>query len=511
MSDDPILLLKRGECWIQTGSIKILHPINLTTIETNVISMNKIARQIDNNHPISQLVIQKSRALLNNLRQVKPIQSRRQRRWDSLGTAWKWLAGNPDAEDLRIINNTMNKLIDENNMQVKINRMINNRMEEMADAINTLIEHQNLENKILLEEYDSLTLLLYMDTTNKILEEIQDTIIKTKIALPNSKLLTLHEILLIESLLHEQGITTQFPEQALEYVEPKIALKDDLLLYILQVPKLRKNPSEIIQVIPLIVNDTIIYNLSPQIIRTDKKLFETTKPNNLIQRSSELRLLKDKCLNGIVNGKASHCNVVRENNTFVNLISDNKILINNAKHATIGSTCGPDNRTLTGNYLVTFSNCSVTIDGELFITKEVISNSTEEIQGAFPNLWINRNIIEVHNISTLTDHAIFTRNQLNSMHLQQYPHGSWIFGIFGGLSITSITIFVLITYVCIRRKKVTIKISQHKPRTKKSNPESGNRSEKVHHKDEDVLSLPPGGVTASQGHSSSFECTRSAQ
>lgn len=418
LSDNPVLLLKTGECWIQTGSIRVIHPINLTTIESNVLQMSKIARQLDSNQPISQLVIQKSRALINNLRQVKPIQLRRQRRWDSLGTAWKWLAGNPDADDLRIINKTTNSLIDENNKQVKVNEMVNNRMAEMADAINTLIEHQNLENKVLLEEYDSLTLLLYMDTTNKILEEIQDTIIKTKIALPNSKLLTLHEILLIESLMHEQGILTQFPEEALEYVEPKIAVKNDLLLYILQVPKLQKAPSEVIQIIPLIVNDAMIYNLPQRIIKTDNAFFVTNKPDDLIQRSSELRLVTDKCLNGIMNGRASHCNVVKENNTYINLISDNKILINNARHSNISSTCGLDSRTLTGNFIVTFSNCNVAIGGELFTSKEVISNNTEEIQGAFPNLWINRSMIKVHNMSTLTEHAIFTRKQLKLMHLQ---------------------------------------------------------------------------------------------
>lgn len=491
LNDDPVLLLEKRQCWIQTGTIKIIHPINLTTIEKNVNLMNKVARQLTNNHPISELVKLKSRELINNLRQVKPVQPRRQRRWDSLGTAWKWLAGSPDAEDLRLINRTINELIDENNVQVNVNRMINTRMKEMTDAINTLIEHQNLENKLLLEEYDSLTLLLYMDTTNKFLEEILDTIIKTKIALPNSKLLTLHEILTVESILHEQGISTEFPEQALEFVEPKIALKADILLYILQVPKLQETPSKIIQIIPLIVNNTIIYNLPPQVIRTEDKIFKTFKPNDLIQRSSELQLLEDSCINGIINGRASHCNVVKENNTFVSLISDNKILINNAKHTYIGSNCGPDNRTLTGNFLMQFYKCSVRIDKDLFFAKEVISNISNEIQGAFPNLWMNHKILEIHNISTLSEHSVSNRKQLEQIHLKQYSHSNWIYGIFGGLSITSITIFMLIIYVCIRRRKIVIKIRPPKPRTKESKTKEvslPNSSGEVRNKDEDALS-----------------------
>lgn len=506
LNDNPVLLLKRGECWIQTGSIKIVHPINLTSIERNVYLMNKVVKQIDSEHPISQLAKQKSRALIDNLRQVKPIQPRRQRRWDTLGTAWKWLAGSPDAEDLRVINSTIDELINENNRQVKVNRMVNARLTEMTDAINTLIEHQNLENKILLEEYDSLTLLLYMDMTNRLLEEIMDTVIKTKIALPNSKLLTLQEITTIESLLQEQGIYTQFPEQALEYVEPKIAVKADVLLYILQVPKLHKTPSEIIQIIPLIVYDTIIYNLPRQVIRTNDSIFETVNPNNLIQQSLNLKPIKDNCINGIINGKASHCDVIKENNTFIYLVSDNKILINNAKHSYISSDCGPDNRTLTGNFMVTFSNCSVLVNGELFIAKEVISNSTEEIQGAFPNLWINRNILEFHNISTLGQHTISNRNHLKLIHLKQYSQGNWIYGILGGLSITSITMICLTTYICFRRRKIIIKIRHPKSSTndckhkigQKSSSSGNNSSEEISSKDEDVLSSPPGGVTTHQ-------------
>lgn len=48
-------------------------------------------------------------------------------------------------------------------------------------TVNKLIEQQSTENKILLEEMDAITLLLYMDTTNSILEQLEDTILRTKI------------------------------------------------------------------------------------------------------------------------------------------------------------------------------------------------------------------------------------------------------------------------------------------------------------------------------------------
>lgn len=217
----------------------------------------------------------------------------------------------------------------------------------------------------------------------------------------------------------------------------------------------------------------------------------------MIQRSSDLLPIRDKCTSGIINGKASHCNVVKDNNTFINLISDNKILINNAKHLYLRSNCGPDNRTLSGNFLVNFSNCSVLVGGEQFIAKEVINNSTEEIQGAFPNLLITRKILEIHNISTLQQHTMSNRKELKLINLQQYSHGNWIYGILGGLSITSVAITCLIAYICMRKRKIVIKIRHPKVKTinQKTNPSRRTTSNETFIKDEDVLSSPPGGVT----------------
>ncbi|XP_062541881.1 uncharacterized protein LOC134209874 [Armigeres subalbatus] len=114
------------------------------------------------------------------------MKPRRTKRWDTLGVAWKWIAGSPDAEDLRIINTTLEDLISQNNQQTKINNILNNRIDAMMATINKLIEQQSVQNKILLEEMDAITLLLYMDTTNKILEDLEDTVLRTRIELANT-------------------------------------------------------------------------------------------------------------------------------------------------------------------------------------------------------------------------------------------------------------------------------------------------------------------------------------
>lgn len=58
--------------------------------------------------------------LKTNLRQILP-KHRRQKRWDALGRAWKWMSGSPDADDLQLINSGINQLTENNNRQTSVN------------------------------------------------------------------------------------------------------------------------------------------------------------------------------------------------------------------------------------------------------------------------------------------------------------------------------------------------------------------------------------------------------
>ncbi|XP_062555573.1 uncharacterized protein LOC134220510 [Armigeres subalbatus] len=178
---NPLLMLKEQNCYIQTGIIKILHPINLTMLEINVALFLEFSRKIDQDLPMSNLILRKSRQLADNLYKLKPVRRNRHKRWDSIGKGWKWLAGTPDADDLRIINSTFNALVDQSNEQIKINRVINERISKITNTVNQLTS----VNNILLKETDAITLLLSLDTMNNILEEIEDAILRARVSLSN--------------------------------------------------------------------------------------------------------------------------------------------------------------------------------------------------------------------------------------------------------------------------------------------------------------------------------------
>lgn len=108
-----------GEAKLQQGYIRILHPINTSEIK-NLIE--QIHRQINHdNHctPMHQLLIVKQQILYDTYMKLTPIVNtpthNRNKRWDTVGTIFKWIAGTPDADDLRLINSSMNSLINETN------------------------------------------------------------------------------------------------------------------------------------------------------------------------------------------------------------------------------------------------------------------------------------------------------------------------------------------------------------------------------------------------------------
>lgn len=484
LNQDPILLLHLKNCYIQTGIIKIVHPINLTVLEENVNTFLDISRKIDRTLPMSDLIIRRSKQIADNLIQIKPIKTKRQKRWDSIGTGWKWLAGTPDAEDLRLINSSLNELVDQSNDQIKINHVINERIAKITDNINQLIDHHTSLNTILLKEMDAITLLLSLDATNNILEEIEDTILRARVSLPNSKLLTLKEIFLIESLLNEQGITTNFPEEALNYVKPKVASRNDTLLYILEIPK-TNGDCQTIQIIPLIVNNTIITDTPDYIIKSSKNLFTTNQPQKTVQQLHEAKPFSDHCVYPIVMGLESHCYVSKSNQTSIRTLPGSKILIVNAKNQFISSNCGPLNRTLTGNFLLHFENCTINIRNETFTSEEIISN-TNQLIGIFPGLSINKNIINKQNLSTLTWQTLSNRHRIDHIQLQQFEHRRWFYGVLGSLSTTTF-IIITIAIICFRRKKVVFTVRY--PRSKRKNKPK--KQGKLQQLAEDVQSYPP--------------------
>lgn len=501
LQEDPIVLIKLKSCKIQTGVIRIVHPINLTSLETTIELISKIvSNKLNDKLELYNIIDQKYKKLINNFHQIKPTSSTRHKRWDTLGSAWKWLAGNPDAEDLRVINGSMNELVDANNQQFMINEQFNKRIELITNTVNRALKNTTIANTIILTEIEMIATIINIDTINTILEDIQDAIIQTKLELTSNKILTIKEILMIKDLLTNQGINITIPDEALQYVTPKIAANKETLLYILQVPKLEEDESMLVMIIPLVINNTIIGTYPQHLIKSKNKIFTTLNHNDFVQKHSQIKEFQDGCIKPLVMGTKSQCNVTAEKETTIQYITEDKLLINNAKNETLHSNCGPSDRKLTGNFLIDFFNCSITFNKKKFQSYEVKSE-VQVIQGALHNVEATRYLVSDLNFDLIKQDNIENRKQLKHVYLKQANHHTWIWTLSGGTSVSLVCILILIIHVNIIRRRTNVTIKN----TSGASPEISNKEhttlsldllEKygIKPKTEDALSPPPGGV-----------------
>lgn len=458
IEDSPVLLIKEKECKIQTGTMKMIHPINMTVIENTIQLLTSTSyNKLSETNPLTNIVKLKIKQLYNTYYGLRPKRHRR-KRWDAIGTAFKFIAGTPDAQDLRIINFTMNELITQNNEQYKVNMQLDERVSRLTDTINKVIEN-SLSNKLIFNEIETITTILNIDNINHLLDNIQDAITLSKSSLVSNKILSLKELNTVKTLLQDQGVTIDFPDEALQFVIPKLALKDDTLLYMLNVPRLENTTSIILRIYPLVTNNRILHQYPTHVIKRSNLLYTTTKPDDFVQKSSYLSELHDNCLTFLINGKQANCSSIMQNKTTQQLITENSILISNAKGQNLQSNCGPDNRTLNGNLLVTFTNCTVVFNGQTFKNTELVSE-VQIIQSAFHNLKINWKWHRHFEIEKISNDTISNRNKLDHIYLKQEHTHIKLWSIIGAY--TFVQIICILTISLILFKKISSSVTKPK-------------------------------------------------
>lgn len=468
LNHQPILVIDSHPCKLQVGNFRIIHEINMTDLEITINLLANIAYNKINN-PMSIIVKHKIKDLYSNFNQIKPHHYRRRRSLNVIGSTWKWIGGSPDAQDLEIINKTMNDLIESNNAQFRVNQQLGQRIQQLTHEMKGLIESKQT-NDLILNEIDTLTTIINIDTINKILEEIQEAISLSKASITSNKILSFREVTMIKTILEDQGVTIELPDEAITYVKPKIAVNKETLLYILQIPELHKEESKVIQLFPLNNNNSIIKNYPRFLVKHKNTLYTTTEPSSYVQKSSIITKFTDDCILPIIMGSSSHCSMQPEFSTSADFIAEDLLLLNNAKGHEMTSNCGPDNRTMYGNLLIVFTNCSIKFMDQTFISKE-ITTKTSLLHGATYNIAHNRLLME-NDLESLDNRTLINRKHIEHVYLQQYKNNIWNWSLLGGITLSTIITICSILFAILyfnRIIQVIVKISR-KRRTPREEP-----------------------------------------
>uniref|UniRef100_A0AAG5DU30 Uncharacterized protein n=1 Tax=Anopheles atroparvus TaxID=41427 RepID=A0AAG5DU30_ANOAO len=258
-------------------------------------------------------------------------------------------------------------------------------------------------------------------------------------------------------VLEDQGINVNLPDEALQLVKPKIAVSDDTLLYILQVPQLEKEVYDLLQIHPLNVNDSIISQYPALVIKGKRGIFTSTTPDEYIQRPGNIRQYEDDCISNLLEGKKSSCKTKSANSTVINTIAEGTLLINNAKNESLKFNCGPDEKIITGNYLIRFTQCTVNIQNLSFQSTTTI-DKTEPFWGAVSKTTVTLQPTE------LQDQANFiNRIELHHAYLKKF-NSHWNFSLLGGISCSLILTVALAFFAVVFYQRKVRAIAEILPR-----------------------------------------------
>lgn len=471
MNQEHVAIIHIAQSKIITGHSKIINKINTTQIEWAVNDIKTKILTRDNDAPEMTAILKwKIDELQTNLKQIQP-KSRRQKRWDALGRAWKWMSGSPDADDLNLINTEIYKVTKNNNLQISINDNLYEGFNNMTEAINELVKEEHKIYDIVTEGNNLFSIILNLDIINQEIIQIQNAIILSKLGIVNNRILRPKEIEFMNQILSDQGIPIDLLDEALGFASVTIGTDGETILYIINVPNLSNSTYQHLRVEPIIEQSLRIKLEGNDYLYGNNKLYLKTdicsKLGNwsLCNLNSLKDVSTDECISNIILGQNSRCTYESiGHHPIVTEMSPTILLLNEAND-TLLNTCGISDRKLVGSFLITYQNCTISIRNITF-TNQIIYTAEHPIFALTTGLKVTR-----RNIEQSTDiHTLRRLHHKNLEHLENLKVTTvthqWT--IVGGFSFTTFMIITVAIYTIFRLRNHSKKVHINQPKPHKS-------------------------------------------
>ncbi|XP_062711508.1 uncharacterized protein LOC115268173 [Aedes albopictus] len=352
----PVVIFHSGSARIQLSSYYYIHHFNITSLGNHVANLRVQFEQLKYNQ-FTELILQKFDEIHRTLKNMSP--SRRQKRWNSLGTGWKFIAGSPDANDLKIINSSINQLIFNNNEQIRINRALNLQMKELVFKTKDAIDLSNSKSS----EIYSINIFLNLKYLAEKLAHIVDSITLAKLGILNEKILSQNEIDVLYQDLSKQNITLHNVLEALSFADTTIATNTKELALLIKTPILDKRIFNKIHVYPITSNHKQIHLAKRNYLNHHTGNYIVNSLESFIYKVHETEFDDSRCVPNLLSEQQASCNyTMNPSDEEVIPINDGNIILNTNQNVSFSSNCGIRNRALTGTFLISFHDCEVTIN-----------------------------------------------------------------------------------------------------------------------------------------------------
>lgn len=350
---------------IRTGFERTLHRINLVSLEDNIKYIEKITHSYKTVEHLEQTLQEKLTIAKEKLSSLIPRRTKRAL-INVLGTAIKFIAGNPDNEDLEIIHeglgilkNQENRLTQNQIKQIQINELYKNKINNITDSLRKISstisrEFNTVQN--LRSNLEFINLIWNTDRIIHILESIEEQIEFSRLGLINKNILSLEDKQAIAGKLRKQNIPLNYFDEIFQFCSATIGISGGQAMVLVKTPVLDDKDYDLLELHTLKVNNSRI--------ETDINL--VAKHGNLIYAQTEkcdicdgIKPIEDECIYNILTHQSPKCSFVSTKRGFqAKEITDSVILIDTTENIEVNDSCG-DSRIITEPTIIEIGNCTI--------------------------------------------------------------------------------------------------------------------------------------------------------
>lgn len=321
-------------------------------------------------HILFPLLLHEIHQIRDLLYNLKPHKTKRSLNF--IGTAWKWIAGNPDHDDFITIKEKMTDTLRNNNKQVIINKLYNDRINNITRVQNKiyklLSEDSNFQNDVVVNAQYKIKLI------KEDLENINYAIHWAKMGIINSIILSKNEIKFATQHLDKQNLPYTTIEEALDFAEIKIISNSSSLIYVINIPLTTNEMFQQLLIKPLKRNNLVIEILYNVILKNNEELYGITKKCktynylSICKSQNIVDIRNNTCIPNLLKSQPATCNTMNNQHIpTIDEISTGVLLLN--QFTGLLETEDITHK-LNGTFLIKFHNSTVRINGNTFISQE---------------------------------------------------------------------------------------------------------------------------------------------
>lgn len=372
-SSSQLVTIDSGQAKLQIGNFKIIHIIELEDYDNTIRRLETTINEQLRNHPLKPILLSLVNQSKNYLRRVSVNKAHSKRSLDFIGSAWKWIAGNPDHSDFNIIVEKINNVLENNNRQVIINKLTNEKINEVIENTNKISklvqEKKEIDNELLLETKFKL------ETIKEELINIVYAIHWAKSNIINSYILSDKELEITRKFLEDENIPFINIDEALEFADIKIASNKESLIYIINLPKTRIEDCKSLEIRPIKKGKFINKIEYESILVCKNEVYGKTKNcksyNNLsiCSKDSVENITNGTCIAHLLKSKLDNCTKI--NNQHIKTIEEmsNDLIFLNQYQGFVKFE--NESIEINGTYLIKHVNTTIEVGNKFYFSKDI--------------------------------------------------------------------------------------------------------------------------------------------